>query len=96
MSVIPSESWAAVDLFWYCYSRTPGFSGWCLQRTGYPRPGSVLEQDAYTLWQQRVLESAFYGLQGELSDERQRGQQVAQLHQQSLSAAQARNRGGKR
>lgn len=92
MSAIPSEAWAAVDLFWFCYTRTPGLSGWCLQRTGYPRPGSVLEQDAYTLWQQRVLESAFYGLQGELSDERQRGQQVAQLHQQT----QARSKGGKR
>lgn len=85
MSAVPPDAWAAVDLFWYCWTRMPGLSGWTLQRTGYPASGGVLQQDARTLWDQRVIEAAFMGLQGEMSEENERAQQIDKLHQHTRS-----------
>lgn len=81
MSAIPADAWAALDLFWFCHQRVPGLSGWVLQRTGYPAPGAALQQDAWTLWAWQALESAFYAVQGEVSEEHERGKELAKLHE---------------
>lgn len=82
MSVVTQESWETIRLFFYCYSRAPGFSGWTIQRTGYPGPGSVGDQDARTMQAFDLLEHEFYAIQGELSEEGRRAKELERTHRE--------------
>lgn len=58
-SLIPEEIWDAIDLFWLCHTRVPGFENVTVQRTGYPKNGGALNQDNWTMWAFEVIESEF-------------------------------------
>lgn len=81
-SAIPRDLWDAVELFWLCYTRSPGLAGWTLQRTAYPGPGTPLDQDNRLMWAFAVIEAEFYHLQADLQGERQHANSVEQLHRQ--------------
>lgn len=72
-SLIKPEVWDVLDLFYYCHRRTPGFSGWSLTPVGLPLPGAILDQDHWTMWAFEMIEREFYALQGEVSQESNRG-----------------------
>ena len=80
MSAVSPELWEAIDLFWWCYCRVPGQDRWVLHRTGYPEPGGVMEQDAWTMWMQQEIERHFIVFQGELREEHARAADLAALH----------------
>ena len=84
-SAIASGVWTAVDLFWLCYTRSPGLAGWTIQRTGYPGPGTPLQQDNLTMWSFAVIENSFYALQADLQSEREHARGLQQLHRQVLA-----------
>ena len=65
-----------------CYSRIPGFSGWGLQRTSYPSPGHVIEQDNWLINAFQTLEFEFYKMQGEHQEENTRAKNLESAHRQ--------------
>ena len=80
VSAVSPDLWDAINLFWLCYCRVPGQGGWLLQRTGYPEPGGVMEQDAWTMWTQLELERHFVIFQDELRQEQGRATELAAVH----------------
>ena len=83
-SVVPLFVWESIDLFFLCYTRVPGFSGWGLQRTAYPQEGTPYEQDNWTMWAFSAIEQEFYKLQSEQQEENKRAQELNKMHQQTL------------
>ncbi len=83
MSSLESWVWDTIQLFFYCYSRQPGWSGWTLQRTGYPATGAVGDQPAVLMACFEILEHEFYAIQGELSDEGRRAKELEQAHRRT-------------
>ena len=81
------ELWQALDLFWLCYTRIPGFSGWGLQRTGYPRGGSALRQDHWTMSMFQIAETEFQIIQSENSEESRHARDLQVAHQNVVNAS---------
>ncbi len=75
-----ADTWEAIDLFWLCHERVPGFSGWNIQRQAYPQPGTPLEQDNWTIWAFDVLKMEYYSYQADTEDERKQAQELANMH----------------
>lgn len=73
---MPGEIWEAVDLFWMCHS----MSGSRVCRTGYPAPGSVLDQDAWCMWAFLRLGDAVHGLVADLIEDQRHARELATLH----------------
>lgn len=81
-SAIGGEAWAAVSLFWLCYTRIPGLSGWGVQRTSYPHDGAPMEQDNWIMWALATIESEFYSLQSDMQAEQARAKNLEHMHRQ--------------
>ena len=81
-SAIPRAIWAVLELFWLCYTRTPGFSGWAVQRAAYPDDGPPLAQSSWIMWAFQVMEAEFYALQADLQGEREHARGLEQMHRQ--------------
>lgn len=64
-SSISQRIWQAIDLFWRCYQRRPGFSGWEIHRVDLPRHGGIEDQDNWAIWAFSVLETEFYHIEAE-------------------------------
>lgn len=79
---MPGDAWAALDLFWLCYTRFPGMAGWAVQRTGYPGAGTPLEQDNRTMWAFSVIEAEFYSLQADLQAAHGHARELERRHRQ--------------
>ena len=76
-SLVPSRVWSTLELFWHCCQKTPGLSGWQLNRTHLPIEGGACDQDHWTMWAFRILEDTFYQVENE------RGERApAQSHDQ--------------
>lgn len=82
-SLVTQDLWELVDLFWLCYSRVQGFSGWGLQQIALPGPGTPLEQDNRTMWALKTLEMAFYILQNDLQQESVHARSLEASHRQA-------------
>ncbi len=74
-----------LELFWLCYTRVPGFSGWGLQRTSYPKPGAATRQDHWTMTMFQVIESEFYHVQSENSEESRHARDLNAMHQKVVA-----------
>jgi len=84
---VGGELWQTLDLFWLCYTRVPGFSGWGLQRTGYPRAGSAMRQDYWTMSMFQIIEAEFNKVQAENSEESRHARDLQVAHQNIVNAA---------
>lgn len=83
---MPLRIWSTIDLFWLCYSRTPGLSGWNLQRTALPNAGTVMDQDRWTMSAFQILEGVFYAVDQERQSESQRAKELAKVHEKVRGA----------
>jgi len=79
-SAIPTEIWQAVEFFWLCHSRSPGFSGWTIVRHGLPVEGPIVAQDNWVIWSWQVVEHEFVKVQAEAQDESRRARELEQAH----------------
>jgi len=90
MSAIPKGIWDTLDLFWLCHTRSPGMSGWTVQRTAYPEPGTPLEQNNWTMWAFGVLQAEFYALQADRQDDQRTANDLEQQHRKVQAESQGR------
>jgi hypothetical protein len=63
VSYVTLLSTQTIDLFFSCYTKKPGFSGWELIRSSLPEAGAVVDQVAWVLDAFKILESEFYSCQ---------------------------------
>lgn len=79
MSAVPPGIWDAVDIFWGCHTRTPGMSCATAVRTGYPRAGGVLDQDAWLMWAFEILQNEYLVMGSESQEDKKRASETANL-----------------
>ena len=79
-SSVPDYIWDTISLFFLCYSRSQGFSGWVLQRMTFPHEGTPLDQDSWLMWAFDFIEQCFYELQADRDAERENAEKLKAAH----------------